>query len=50
MTVATTFIVRTYFTRPYTIHDKGTVEQRIGQPKKFIDKKTDISEVTDNQV
>ncbi|MBZ9628243.1 hypothetical protein LB450_09045 [Psychroflexus sp. CAK1W] len=28
--------VRTYFTRPYTSQDKGTVENRIGVIRRFI--------------
>jgi IS30 family transposase len=33
---------KTYFTRPYTSQDKGTVENRIGVIRRFIPKKTDI--------
>ena len=50
MTVATTLKVGTYFTRPYTSQDKGTVENRIGQLRRFFPKKTDLSMVTDDQV
>lgn len=50
MTVATTLNVGTYFTRPYTSQDKGTVESRIGQLRRFFPKKTDLSMVTDDQV
>ncbi|WP_295188867.1 IS30 family transposase [Sediminibacterium sp.] len=48
--VAEALNVDTYFTRPYTSQDKGTVENRIGQIRRFFPKKTDLSLVTDNQV
>lgn len=38
--------VKTYFTRPYTSQDKGTVENRIGVIRRFFPKKTDLREVT----
>jgi len=50
MTVANTLNVKTYFTRPYTSQDKGTVENRIGQLRRFFPKKTDLSIVTSAQV
>jgi len=34
--------VKTYFTRPYTSQDKGTVENRIGVIRRFFPKKTDL--------
>lgn len=37
--------VKTYFTRPYTSQDKGTVENRIGVIRRFFPKGTDISKV-----
>jgi len=37
--------VKTYFTRPYTSHDKGTVENRIGVIRRFFPKGTDMSKV-----
>ncbi len=40
----------TYFTRPYTSQDKGTVENRIGVIRRFFPKKTDIRFVTDEQI
>jgi IS30 family transposase len=40
------FRVKTYFTRPYTSQDKGTVENRIGLIRRFIPKKTDLRNVT----
>jgi IS30 family transposase len=48
--VAEALNVDTYFTRPYTSQDKGTVENRIGQIRRFFPKKTDLSMVTVNQV
>lgn len=42
--------VKTYFTRPYTSQDKGTVENRIGQIRRFFPKKTDLSTVTSEQI
>ena len=41
---------RTYFTRPYTSQDKGTVENRIGVIRRFFPKKTNLTFVTDKQV
>lgn len=48
--VAEALNVATYFTRPYTSQDKGTVENRIGQLRRFFPKKTDLSMLTDYQV
>ena len=42
--------VDTYFTRPYTSQDKGTVENRIGVIRRFFPKKTDITFITHQQV
>ncbi len=50
MDVAHMLNVKTYFTRPYTSQDKGTVENRIGQLRRFFPKKTDLSIVTNDQV
>jgi IS30 family transposase len=50
MVVADALQINTYFTRPYTSQDKGTVENRIGQVRRFFPKKTDLSAVTDRQV
>jgi IS30 family transposase len=38
--------IDTYFTRPYTSQDKGTVENRIGVVRIFYPKKTDLRVVT----
>ena len=50
MTVANALNADTYFTRPYTSQDKGTVENRIGQLRRFFPKKTDLSMVTSDQI
>ena len=36
---------KTYFTKPYTSQDKGTVENRIGRIRRFLPKKTDLREI-----
>jgi len=41
---------KTYFTRPYTSQDKGTVENRIGVIRRFFPKKTDLRKVTDKRI
>ncbi|MDQ3141578.1 MAG: IS30 family transposase [Bacteroidota bacterium] len=48
--IANYFKVSTYFTRPYTSQDKGTVENRIGVIRRFFPKKTNLIFVTDKQV
>ena len=40
----------TYFTRPYTSQDKGTVENRIGLVRRFFPKGTDLMNVTHAEV
>jgi transposase, IS30 family len=39
-----------YFTRPYSSQDKGTVENRIGLLRQFFPKKTDFSKITHQEV
>ena len=41
--IATAFHARTFFTKPYTSQDKGTVENRIGILRRFLPKGTDLS-------
>lgn len=41
--IAKALNVKTYFTRPYTSQDKGSVENRIGILRRFLPKKTDLS-------
>ena len=38
--------VKTYFTRPYSAQEKGTVENRIGLLRRFLPKKTDFRLLT----
>ena len=40
------FNVPTFFTRPYTSQDKGTVENRIGLIRAFLPKGTDLNEIS----
>jgi IS30 family transposase len=42
--------VKTYFTRPYTSQDKGTVENRIGVIRRFFPKKTDLRKISNQRV
>lgn len=42
--------VKTYFTRPYTSQDKGTVENRIGVIRRFFPKGADMSKVHYNTI
>jgi IS30 family transposase len=42
--------VKTYFTRPYTYQDKGTVENRIGVIRRFFPKKTDLRAVSTKRI
>jgi transposase, IS30 family len=42
--------VKTYFTRPYTSQDKGTVENRIGVIRRFFPKKTDLRVVSTKRI
>ena len=41
---------KTYFTRPYTSQDKGTVENRIGVLRRFFPKKTDLTMITEKRI
>jgi len=41
---------KTYFTRPYTSQDKGTVENRIGVIRRFFPKKTDLRNISKNRI
>jgi len=42
--------VKTFFTRPYTSQDKGTVENRIGVIRRWLPKGTDLRKVSDERV
>lgn len=48
--VANALEVKTYFTRPYTSQDKGSVENRIGVIRRFFPKKTDLTKISHQQV
>lgn len=49
-TIAQKLNAQTYFTRPYTSQDKGTIENRNGVIRRFFPKKTDFNSVTNQQV
>ena len=42
--------VKTFFTRPYTSQDKGSIENRNGVIRRFYPKKTDFNNVTANDI
>ena len=42
--------VKTYFTRPYTSQDKGSVENRIWQLRRFLPKGMDLNKVSSNEL
>ena len=42
--------IETYFTRPYTSQDKGSIENRNGVIRRFFPKKTDFNEVSDQEI
>jgi transposase, IS30 family len=42
--------LKTYFTRPYTSQDKGSIENRNGVIRRFYPKKTDFNKVTDYDI
>ena len=48
--VAKELNVKTYFTRPYTSQDKGTVENRNGLIRMFFPKKTDFNQVSHAEI
>jgi len=48
--IADEYGVKTYFTRPYTSQDKGTVENRIGLIRRFLPKKTDLNLVSEYRI
>ncbi len=50
MQIAEQFNVKTYFTRPYTSQDKGTVENRIGVIRRFFPKKTDLRNISKEEI
>ena len=48
--IATALGIKTYFTRPYTSQDKGTVENRNGLIRQFFPKKTDFNLVDTREI
>jgi transposase, IS30 family len=42
--------IKTYFTRPYTSQDKGTIENRNGVIRQFFPKKTDFNNIDDSEI
>jgi IS30 family transposase len=48
--ISSQFNIRSYFTRPYTSQDKGTVENRIGVIRRFIPKVTDLTTISQRQI
>jgi transposase, IS30 family len=50
MDIAKEMTLKTYFTRPYTSQDKGTVENRIGVIRRFLPKKTNLTFVTEEMI
>lgn len=42
--------IKTYFTRPYTSQDKGTVENRIGLIRRFLPKKTNLNLISQKRI
>jgi IS30 family transposase len=49
-TIAKTMDIKTYFTRPYTSQDKGSIENRNGVIRRFFPKKTDFTQVTNTEI
>ena len=48
--IAKVLNVKTFFTRPYTSQDKGSIENRNGVIRRFYPKKTDFNKVTDEDI
>lgn len=48
--IAQTLNIKTYFTRPYTSQDKGTIENRNGVIRLFFPKKTDFEKVITKEI
>lgn len=46
--IADALNIKTYFTRPYTSQDKGTVENRIWQLRRFIPKQMEFNSISSN--
>lgn len=48
--IAKALNIKTYFTRPYTSQDKGTIENRNGVIRRFFPKKTDFNLVDNKEI
>jgi IS30 family transposase len=48
--IADKYSAKSFFTRPYTSQDKGSVENRIGQIRRFLPKKTDLNQISHQQI
>jgi IS30 family transposase len=48
--IANVLNVKTYFTRPYTSQDKGTIENRNGVIRQFFPKKTDFNLIEKKEI
>lgn len=48
--MATALQVTTYFTRPYTSRDKGTIESKIGQLRRWFPKGIDLEIIQPNYI
>ncbi|QLH45357.1 MAG: IS30 family transposase [Bacteroidota bacterium] len=48
--IAKALNIKTYFTRPYTSQDKGTIENRNGVIRLFFPKKTDFDKVSSSEI
>lgn len=48
--IAKSLQANSFFTRPYTSQDKGSVENRIGLIRRFFPKKTDLTKITMERV
>ncbi len=48
--IANELNIKTFFTRPYTTQDKGSIENRNGVIRRFYPKKTDFTKVTEKNV
>ncbi len=48
--IAKDLSIKTYFTRPYTSQDKGSIENRNGVIRRFYPKKTDFNLITNKSI
>ena len=50
LNIAKQLKIKTYFTRPFSSQDKGTIENRIGVIRMFYPKKTDFNSISFNHI